>query len=54
MNVLVVLIPVSVGLGLIGLLAFAWTMRTTQYDDTEGDRHRILDARWDDQPRRRD
>jgi len=50
MNVLVVLIPVSVGLGLLGLGAFIWTMKTTQYDDTEGDRHRVLDQRWDDRP----
>ena len=50
MNVLVILIPVSVGLGLLGLFAFVWTMRSSQYDDTEGDRHRVLDKRWDDKP----
>lgn len=50
MNVLVVLIPVSVGLGLLGLVAFVWSMRASQYDDAEGDRHRILDTRWDDAP----
>lgn len=52
MNVLAVLIPVSVGLGVLGLLGFVWTMRSSQYDDAEGDRHRILDSRWDDEPRR--
>ena len=52
MNILVVLIPVSVTLGLLGLVAFLWTMKAAQYDDTEGDRHRILDPRWDDTPRR--
>ena len=51
MNILVVLIPVSVGMGLIGLTAFVWALRGSQYDDTEGDRHRILDPRWDDAPR---
>ncbi|MFQ1700109.1 cbb3-type cytochrome oxidase assembly protein CcoS [Loktanella agnita] len=51
MNVLVVLIPVSVSLGLLGLVGFLWTMRASQYEDTEGDRHRILDQRWDDAPR---
>ena len=51
MNVLVILIPVSVGLGLMGLAAFLWTMRASQYDDTEGDRHRILDTRWDEAPK---
>jgi cbb3-type cytochrome oxidase maturation protein len=51
MNVLAVLIPVSVGLGLVGLAGFVWTMWRGQYDDAEGDRHRVLDDRWDDAPR---
>ncbi|MCQ0972109.1 cbb3-type cytochrome oxidase assembly protein CcoS [Paracoccus sp. TK19116] len=51
MNVLAILIPVSVCLGLLGLAAFFWTMRASQYDDTEGDRHRILDNRWDAAPK---
>ncbi|SLN46484.1 Cytochrome oxidase maturation protein cbb3-type [Roseivivax jejudonensis] len=50
MNVLVVLIPVSVGLGLAGLAAFVWTMRASQYDDPEGGGARILDDRFDDSP----
>ncbi len=50
MNVLVILIPVSVSLGLMGLAAFVWTMWSSQYDDTEGDRHRVLDKRWDNRP----
>ena len=50
MNVLVVLIPVSVGLGLAGLAAFVWTLRASQYDDPAGDRARILDDRFDDAP----
>ncbi|MBF9030025.1 cbb3-type cytochrome oxidase assembly protein CcoS [Rhodobacterales bacterium HKCCE3408] len=52
MNVLVILIPASLGLGLIGLLGFVWTMRASQYDDAEGDRHRILDTRYDDAPKK--
>ncbi len=51
MNVLVFLIPVSVGLGLLGLAAFVWTMAKGQYDDPEGDRHRPLDERFDDAPK---
>lgn len=51
MSVLVMLIPVSVLLGILGLACFAWTLRTRQYDDPEGDRNRILDTRWDDKPR---
>jgi cbb3-type cytochrome oxidase maturation protein len=42
MNVLALLIPVSVGLGLLGLVAFLWSLRHNQYDDIEGDQARIL------------
>ena len=42
MTVLGILIPVSIGLGLIGLLAFLWTLRNNQYDDLEVDQSRIL------------
>jgi len=42
MNVLVVLIPVSLVLGGIGLVAFLWTVRSDQYDDAEGNAARIL------------
>lgn len=51
MNVLVLLIPVSLALGALGLGAFLWALRSRQYDDPEGDRMRILDPRWDDAPR---
>ena len=42
MTVLAILIPVSLGLGLIGLVAFIWSLKTNQYDDLEGDAARIL------------
>jgi cbb3-type cytochrome oxidase maturation protein len=42
MNVLVILIPVSLILGAIGLAAFIWTVRSDQYDDAEGNAARIL------------
>jgi len=42
MNILVVLIPVSLLLGGIGLAAFLWSLRSNQYDDLEGDAWRIL------------
>jgi cbb3-type cytochrome oxidase maturation protein len=42
MNVLVVLIPVSLILGGIGLVAFLWTVRSDQYDDDKGNAARIL------------
>jgi len=42
MNVLVVLIPVSLILGGLGLIAFLWTLRSDQYDDSQGNAARIL------------
>jgi cbb3-type cytochrome oxidase maturation protein len=42
MTVLGILIPVSIGLGLIGLLAFIWALRNNQFDDLEGDQARML------------
>ena len=51
MEVLVFLIPVSLGLGLLGLLAFLWTLKTRQYDDPEGDSHRVLRNDFDDRPK---
>ncbi|UWR22646.1 cbb3-type cytochrome oxidase assembly protein CcoS [Sulfitobacter sp. S190] len=42
MNVLVVLIPVSLILGGVGLVAFLWTVRSDQYDDDQGNAARIL------------
>jgi len=38
------LIPVSIGLGLTGLVAFFWAMRHDQYDDMAGSAARILIA----------
>ncbi|ART99980.1 cbb3-type cytochrome oxidase assembly protein CcoS [Yoonia vestfoldensis] len=42
MNVLVILIPVSLVLGALGLAAFLWSLRANQYEDLEGDAWRIL------------
>lgn len=50
MDVLVLLVPVSLGLGLLGLAAFVWTLKTRQYEDPKGDAARILSDRWDDRP----
>ena len=50
MDVLAFLIPVSLGLGVMGLLAFWWTLRREQYDDPEGDAKRILRTDYDDHP----
>ena len=43
MNGLALLIPVALGLGLAGLVAFLWTIKSGQYDDLEGAAVRILD-----------
>jgi cbb3-type cytochrome oxidase maturation protein len=51
MEILAILIPVSLLLGGIGLAAFFWAMRTKQFDDPEGDAHRILTKEWDDRPK---
>ena len=50
MNVLVYLIPVSLCLGAIGLLAFLWTLKHRQYDDPAGDAERILRDDYDKAP----
>ena len=42
MTVLLVLIPLALGLGLAGLLAFLWSLRSGQYDDIEGAALRVL------------
>ena len=42
MNVLVILIPVSLTLGILGLLAYVWSLKTRQYDDPAGNAERIL------------
>ena len=36
MNVLVYLVPMALGLGLIGLAAFLWSLRSGQYEDMDG------------------
>jgi cbb3-type cytochrome oxidase maturation protein len=43
MNVLVYLVPMALGLGLVGLIAFLWSLRSGQYEDLEGAALRVLD-----------
>lgn len=52
MTVLVLLIPVSLGLGALGLLAFFWALRSKQFEDPDGDSQRILTKDFDDRPKR--
>jgi cbb3-type cytochrome oxidase maturation protein len=43
MSQLVYLIPIALGLGALGLVAFIWSLRSGQYDDLDGAAERILD-----------
>lgn len=56
MNVLVYLLPVALLLGLIGLAAFLWSLKSGQYDDLDGAAERILfdDDNPPSPPRRED
>ncbi len=42
MTILVILVPLALSLGGLGLAAFLWAMRTGQYDDLEGAAVRVL------------
>jgi cbb3-type cytochrome oxidase maturation protein len=42
MNVLIYLLPLALGLGLTGLFAFLWSLRTGQYEDLDGAALRVL------------
>lgn len=42
MDIIVYLIPVALGLGLLGLGAFLWSVKSDQYEDLDGAAHRIL------------
>ena len=42
MTGLAILIPIALGMGLMGLAAFLWSMRDGQYDDMDGAASRIL------------
>jgi cbb3-type cytochrome oxidase maturation protein len=47
MEVMVILVPLALGLGLVGLLGFLWSLRSGQYDDLEGAAWRAI---ADDEP----
>jgi cbb3-type cytochrome oxidase maturation protein len=42
MSYLVWLVPIALGMGVIGLAAFLWSMRAGQYDDLDGSAERVL------------
>lgn len=52
MSGLLVLLPIALFLGGLGLAAFLWSLRSGQYDDMDGAAQRILID--DEPPSRRD
>ena len=51
MNIILILFPLALGLGLAGLIAFFWCLRSGQYSDLEGSGWRVLeDDDIDDSP----
>ncbi len=42
MSALIYLIPAALFLGLLGLGAFLWSLKSGQFDDLDGAAHRIL------------
>jgi len=50
MDILIFLIPAALFLGLLGLGAFIWALKSGQFEDLDGAAHRILldDGETDD------
>ena len=42
MNYLLILVPVAILMGVVGLAAFLWSLRSGQYEDLDGAAERIL------------
>ncbi len=42
MTILLVLVPLALSLGLLGLVAFLWSLRSGQYEDLDGCAVRVL------------
>lgn len=50
MDMLLYLIPIALLLGLVGLAAFLWSLKSGQFDDLDGAANRILFDDDDDGP----
>lgn len=50
MSIFLILAPMSLFLGLLGVAGFWWTLRHNQYDDPAGDAARILLDDPEDRP----
>ncbi len=42
MEVLIYLIPIALGLSMVGLVAFLWALKSGQFEDLDGAAWRIL------------
>ncbi len=42
MDVLAYLVPIAICMGILGVIAFFWTLKNKQYDDLDGSANRIL------------
>jgi cbb3-type cytochrome oxidase maturation protein len=54
MSYLAWLVPLALGMGLAGLAAFLWSMRSGQYEDLDGAAERVLLADAADAPLRQE
>ena len=50
MSLLAWLVPVALGMGLVGLLAFLWSLTSGQLEDLDGAAERVLLNQDDDVP----
>jgi cbb3-type cytochrome oxidase maturation protein len=50
MSYLAWLVPIALGMGVVGLVAFMWSMRSGQYEDLDGAAERVLLADAADAP----
>ncbi|MGP1394694.1 MAG: cbb3-type cytochrome oxidase assembly protein CcoS [Inquilinaceae bacterium] len=50
MSGLLLLIPIALALGLVGLVAFLWALRSGQFEDLDGAAERVLFDEDDDAP----
>lgn len=51
MTAMLYLLPIALMLGIGGLVAFFWAMKSGQFEDLEGDAQRILFDEEDQAPR---
>jgi cbb3-type cytochrome oxidase maturation protein len=49
-TVLFWLIPIALAMGILGLVAFLWSMRSGQYEDLDGAAERVLLNQEEDRP----